>query len=102
MSLIILIIYMKQIVKEKKSKNEPPKINAYSTGLIQGKAYRALNTALTKILLRFGISIPEWKLLGQLVDHGDLKLAQLAEKLDVEAPLVTALIDKLEKKALVK
>lgn len=75
--------------------------NAYNAGLLQGKAYRALNTELTKALLQFDLSIPEWKLLGQLYDHGEMKLAELADRLQVEAPLVTALIDKLEKKKLV-
>lgn len=87
---------------EKTLKIDTTKLNAYSTGLLQGKAYRSLNSALTKALVLFDISIPEWKLMGQLYDHGDMKLAELADRLDVEAPLVTALIDKLEKKALVK
>lgn len=78
------------------------KLHAYSTGLLQGKAYRALNASLTNVLFQQNLSVPEWKLLGQLFDHGDMKLAQLAQRLDVEAPLVTALIDKLEKKKLVK
>jgi DNA-binding MarR family transcriptional regulator len=93
---------MKKIAIEKQLNINPAKLNAYSTGLLQGKAYRALNNSLTKVLLVHDISIPEWKLVGQLVDHGEMKLAQLADRLDVEAPLITALIDKLEKKELVK
>ena len=77
-------------------------LNAYSTGLLQGKAYRALNTSLTKALLSYDITIPEWKLIGQLQDHGTMRLADLAERLNVEAPLVTALIDALERKNFVK
>jgi DNA-binding MarR family transcriptional regulator len=81
---------------------DPSKLNAYSTGLLQGKAYRALNASLTKALHPYDLSIPEWKLLGQLYDHGEFRLADLAERLNVEAPLVTALIDRLEKKVFVK
>jgi DNA-binding MarR family transcriptional regulator len=92
---------MKKVAIEKQLKIDPVKLNAYSTGLLQGKAYRILNSSLTKVLFHFDLSIPEWKLLGQLYDHGEMKLASLAERLDVEAPLVTALIDKLEKKELV-
>lgn len=77
-------------------------LKTYNAGLVQGKAYRILSAHLTKALLAYGVSIPEWKLLGQLADHGNLKLATLAELLSVEAPLVTALVDKLEKKAFVE
>lgn len=80
---------------------DPTKLNAYSTGLLQGKAYRTLNIHLTKLLMQYDLSIPEWKLLGQVHDHGNMRLADLAERLSVEAPLVTSLIDQLEKKHLV-
>lgn len=73
-------------------------LNAYSVGLLQGKAYRILNTNLTRVLSPYDLSIPEWKLIGQLHDHGDMGLAELAERLSVEPPLVTKLIDHLEKK----
>lgn len=76
-------------------------LNAYSAGLLQGKAYRTLNAHLTRALLEFDLSIPEWKLLGQLYDNGDMRLAQLADQLNVEPPLVTALVDSLEKKEFV-
>lgn len=81
--------------------NQPTRQRAYNLGLTQGRAYRTLSSHLTKALYPFDISIPEWKLLGQLYDYGDMKLAKLAELLSVEAPLVTALVDKLEKKKLV-
>ena len=93
---------MNKVTIEKQLKINSSKFNAYSTGLLQGKAYRALNSSLTKVLFQHDLSIPEWKLVGQLYDHGEMKLADLAERLDVEAPLITALIDKLEKKVLVK
>lgn len=77
-------------------------IRAYKAGLMQGKAYRVLNAHLTKALLHYDLAIPEWKLLGQLAEYGDMKLAKLADHLSVEAPLVTALVDRLEKKGFVK
>ena len=82
-------------------KIDPAHLNAYSSGLLQGKAYRILNMHLTEALLPFGLTIPEWKLLGQLYDHGDMRLAEIAERLNVEAPIVTLLIDTLEKKMFV-
>jgi DNA-binding MarR family transcriptional regulator len=75
---------------------------AYNLGLLEGKAYRVLTAHITNILLPYNLSIPEWKLLGLLADNGNMKLAKLAELLAVEAPLVTALVDSLEKKGLVK
>ncbi len=77
-------------------------LNAYSAGLLQGKAYRTLNSHLTKTLMPFDLSIPEWKLLGQLHDHGNMGLAELADILSVEPPLITKLIDHLEKKGYVE
>jgi DNA-binding MarR family transcriptional regulator len=82
--------------------NPSAKQRAYNLGLMQGRAYRTLSSHLTKALFPYDLSIPEWKLLGQLFDHGNMKLAQLAALLSVEAPLVTALVDKLEKKQLVE
>lgn len=76
-------------------------LNAYSTGLLQGKAYRTLNNHLAKTLSPYDISIPEWKLVGQLHDHGNMGLAELADLLSVEPPLITKLIDHLEKKGYV-
>ncbi len=70
--------------------------------MLQGKAYRSLNTHLNKALYEFELSIPEWKLIGQLFEHGPMRLAEIAERLSVEAPLVTNLIDLLEKKELVE
>lgn len=93
---------MNKMTGGKKLNSGSGKLNAYSTGLLQGKAYRVLNSSVTKVLSEYGLSIPQWKLIGQLYDHGDMKLADLAQHLDVEAPLVTALIDTLEKKMLVK
>jgi DNA-binding MarR family transcriptional regulator len=83
------------------SKDASPR-KAYNSGLIQGKAYRVLTAHIASVLLPYNLSIPEWKLLGQLAEHGTLKLAKLAELLGVEAPLVTSLVDSLEMKGLVK
>src|SRR5688572_5058374 len=77
-------------------------LNAYSAGLLQGKAYRALNIHLNKTLFPYDLSVPEWKLIGQLFENGPMKLAAIAERLNVEPPLITNLIDQLEKKELVE
>jgi len=86
-------------MKEKNTKTEPMTIQ--KAGLLQGKAYRILNIHMDVTLEPFNVTIPEWKLLGQLYDDGSMKLADLAHRLGVEPPLITALVDQLEKKKMV-
>lgn len=91
---------MKEVI-EKTLNIDVAQLNAYSSGLLQGKAYSRLHTKLTKSLLPYNISIPEWKLLGQLFEHGKVKLNELAELLSYDPPMVTKLAKQLEKKGLV-
>lgn len=74
---------------------------AYNMGLLQGKAYSRLHTQLSRALYQHGLSIPEWKLMGQVFEQGSVKLSVLAELLDYDPPMVTKLIKQLEKKLLV-
>ncbi len=87
---------------EKVLRIDPTQLRGYSTGLLQGKAYNKMNSHLTRTLLPFELSIPEWKLLGQLHEHGNIKLNELAELLSYDPPMVTKLAKSLEKKSLVK
>ena len=77
-------------------------LTAYGSGLLQGTAYSRLHAHLTRTLVQFDLSIPEWKLLGQLYDHRKVKLSELAELLSYDPPMVTKLAKQLEKKGLVK
>jgi DNA-binding MarR family transcriptional regulator len=76
-------------------------LSTYNAGLLQGKAYRILNAQLTTTLEPFDISITEWKILGQLFDNQKLQLNEIAKILEVEPPLITKLIDRMEKKKFV-
>lgn len=49
-----------------------------------------------------GLTMQEWALLGLVFDHGQLRLSQIAELLDVESPLATNLVNRLEQKGTVK
>ncbi|CAN5166845.1 MarR family winged helix-turn-helix transcriptional regulator [soil metagenome] len=69
---------------------------AYNSGILQGKAYRTLQNHLTGVLKPYGVSIPEWKILGKLYDNQKLKVVELANALDVDPPLITKLINRLE------
>lgn len=80
----------------------PEPIQTYTTGLLQGIAYSRLHTRLTRALLPFGVSIPEWKLLGQVHENNEVKLSELAGMLSYDPPMVTKLVKQLEKKKMVK
>lgn len=80
---------------------DPMHLNAYSTGLLQGKAYNRLHSQLTRTLVPFDLSIPEWKLLGQLYENDKIKLSALADLLSYDPPMVTKLAKLLEKKGYV-
>jgi DNA-binding MarR family transcriptional regulator len=82
---------------EKKLRINPTSLRAYSTGLLQGTAYNRMHAQLTRTLEPFKVSIPEWKLLGQLHEHRALRLATLAEYLSYDPPMVTKLVKRLEK-----
>jgi len=56
---------------------------------------------LTDALKAYDISIPEWKILGKLYDFEKVKVVELANMLDVDPPLITKLVNKLEKKDMV-
>lgn len=77
-------------------------LTSHSTGLLQGTAYNTLHDHLTRTLSPHHLSIPEWKFLGQLHDHGKMRLADLADFLSYDPPQVTKLAKALEKKKLVK
>lgn len=89
---------MKNEPIEKKLNINPADLHAYSTGLLQGKAYSRMHTALMQMLTPYNISIPEWKLLGQLYEHTNIRLAELADYLSYDPPMVTKLAKMLEKK----
>ena len=80
----------------------PQQLHAYSSGLLQGTAYQRLYDALNRALMPFAVSIPEWKLLGQLHEHGKVKLSELADLLSYDPPMITKLAKLLEKKGLVE
>ena len=82
--------------------NTKSDLTAHSTGLLQGTAYSRLHTNLSEVLIPFNLSIPEWKLLGQLYDHGNVRLNELSELLSYDPPMVTKLAKQLEKKQLLR
>ncbi|HEX7259599.1 MAG TPA: MarR family transcriptional regulator [Candidatus Saccharimonadia bacterium] len=74
----------------------------YQIGLIQAQAYRRLQNHYHAALEPYGISIPEWSLLGMLRDAGSMTPSELAKILKSKVSHPSALIAKLEKRGLVK
>lgn len=74
----------------------------YRAGLLQAKVYRALKTYTGEKIAKHDISTIDWALLGLLYDNQDgMRAKSLADELGVEAPFITVLIAKLQKKNLV-
>jgi DNA-binding MarR family transcriptional regulator len=96
------ITIMKYESIEKTLNIDPTNLHAYSTGLLQGKAYSRLHVRLTQVVSPYNLSIPEWKLLGQLYENGKIRLAELADLLSYDPPMVTKLAKLLEKKGLLQ
>lgn len=77
-------------------------LSTYKLGVLQAKANRLFRSYMSKLFKEYNLSIPEWNILGTVSETKGMRLADIAELLDVEAPLVTNLIDMLEKKGLVQ
>lgn len=73
---------------------------AHQEALLESQAYRLLRANVSRTLAAFELSMPEWILLGQLSDSGELRLNELAALLQVEASQVTILVKELHKKEL--
>jgi DNA-binding MarR family transcriptional regulator len=74
--------------------------STYTAGMLQSKAYRALSNFMTGYLSEFGLSLPEWKVLGSLYEKRGLTPTDLAEALGVKLPIATRLLKSLEAKQL--
>lgn len=73
----------------------------YQTGALEARAHRVFTTSVNKSLSDYGLSMPQWAVLGVLNDHDDRRPFQIAEVLNVRPPVVTALINELEANKLV-
>lgn len=76
-------------------------LSTYNTGIIQAKAYRAMRITLTNALKKYNLSMSEWALLGTIYDRKFVKYSELADLLEVKAPLITKIVDGLIDKELV-
>jgi DNA-binding MarR family transcriptional regulator len=69
--------------------------STYRIGLVQAQAYRHLQVTFRSALKPYGLTIPEWSLLGVVYDEGQLGLTQITEILKSKASHPTVLVDRL-------
>lgn len=74
----------------------------YQAGLLQAKAYRALYLQMTEALKPYGITLPEWGLLGLLHDKKTLRPSELSIELGVKPPVTAGMLKELEGKGLIE
>lgn len=75
---------------------------SYNISTLQGKAHKTLQICITKCLTKYNLSLPEWKVLGQLYDQKHLRVADLSIILGYDASFVTNIIDALESKGILQ
>lgn len=76
--------------------------SAYQCGILQAKAYRLLRSSFAVALEPYEITVAEWSLLVLLQKENGMRHSQIATILQVEAPLVTALVKQLERKRYIR
>lgn len=78
-------------------------IPTYLTGAIFAKSHKALRDTVTRGLDRHGLSPTAWSLLGAVAHSPNgIRLVELAERLAVKAPFVTAMANELVERGLVE
>jgi DNA-binding MarR family transcriptional regulator len=77
-------------------------LTTYQKARLQVVGYRAIQARVSEILAGYGINTSQWIILGWLLDNPQgLRITALAEVLDVEVPLITALTQPLEELELI-
>lgn len=69
--------------------------STYQIGLVQAQAYRMLQHNFRVGLDPYGITIPEWSLLGVVYDNGQLTLSEITYILKSKASHPTVLVENL-------
>jgi len=71
-------------------------------GPMMGKIHRAIRKELDNKFKRFGITPPQFEVLVLLWMENGLLLSELGRKLSRDGPTITGVVDRMEKKQLVK
>jgi DNA-binding MarR family transcriptional regulator len=77
-------------------------MNSYEKARLQVVGYRTVQNRISELLSEYGINTSQWVILGWLFDNpAGLRVTALGEVLDVETPLITALLQPLQTDKLV-
>lgn len=77
----------------------------YQIGILQSRANRNVQELYERILKEYDLTTPEWFVLGYVdskTADGGVKVGGIAQELDVQSTYATALLRRLESKALVE
>ncbi len=85
-----------------KSMRSAKELTTYQKARLQVVGYRAIQAEVSELLTQYELNTSQWIILGWLYDYVDgLRITAIAEILEVEVPLITALIQPLERAGLV-
>ncbi len=84
--------------------DQPEHMTIHQTILAHTRADRALRLAVTRALEQFNVTLMEWLLIGTVGEHGSkgATMTDVAVRLDVTLPQITALTIRLTKAKLLK
>jgi DNA-binding MarR family transcriptional regulator len=78
-------------------------MNSYEKARLQVVGYRAIQNRVHELLSQYDINTSQWIILGWLHDHPEgLRVTALGEVLEVETPLITALLQPLQVVGLIR
>ncbi|MDL2363168.1 MAG: MarR family transcriptional regulator [Patescibacteria group bacterium] len=73
----------------------------YQIGLMKSQIYRSMNGYLTKALVPYNITPPEWMLIGSIYENGQILPTELSQNLGVKPPVVTSSLKSLQDKKII-
>jgi MarR family transcriptional regulator for hemolysin len=77
-------------------------LHSYEKARLQVVGYRTLQNSINSVLSKYELNTSQWIILGYLHDSKQgMRVTTLASTLDVETPLITTLINSLQRRELI-
>jgi DNA-binding MarR family transcriptional regulator len=84
------------------NKRGAPQLTTYQKARLQVVGYRAIQTEVIELLSQYELNTTQWIILGWLYDNpAGMRITAVAEVLEVEVPLITALMQPLQRNRLI-
>jgi DNA-binding MarR family transcriptional regulator len=84
------------------SKRGAAKLTTYQKARLQVVGYRAIQSEVSELLSQYELNTSQWIILGWLYDNpSGMRITAVAEILEVEVPLITALMQPLQRNKLI-